>query len=111
MDDTAPSQEAQATLTVSRNAPGDVGERQVILSLDGEPLATLLFGQSATRQVAPGAHRLRANNTLVWKTVAFEVAPGEDVHFEVVNRPGPGTNAFVAVFGVGPIYLTLRRRS
>jgi hypothetical protein len=96
-------------LTVTRNAPNDVKVRQIVLSLDGDPLATLLYGESVTREVVVGAHSLRAHNTLVWKTVDFEIAAGEHVHFRVVNRPGFGTYAMLSLLGTGPIYLTLER--
>jgi hypothetical protein len=98
-----------ATLIVERTSSDDVGTRQIILSLDGEPWATLLYGESATRDVAAGHHRLRANNTLVWKTVDFDVAPGQSARFSVVNRAGRGTAALIALLGVGPLYVTLER--
>jgi hypothetical protein len=98
-----------ARLIVTRTSRDDVGTRQIILSLDGEPWATLLDGQSATRDIAPGPHRLRAYNTLVWKTVEFDVAPGESVRFSAVNRAGRGTAALIALLGVGPLYVTLER--
>ena len=96
-------------LSVERTAPADVRTRQVVLSLDGEPLATLLFGQRVTRDLAEGPHRLRAHNTLVWKTVEFEVSPGDHVRYSVVNRAGFGSMALVALLGVGPLYVTLER--
>ena len=98
---------ASARLTVTRNTPTDVKVRQVVLSLDGEELATLLYGESVTRELAPGEHRLRAHNTLVWKTVDFDIKAGEHVRFRVINRPGPGTYALLSLLGTGPIYLTL----
>jgi len=58
-----------ARLIVERTARDDVQTRQIILSVDGDPWVTLLYGESASRDIAPGRHRLRANNTLVWKTV------------------------------------------
>lgn len=96
-------------LTVERRNTDDVRTRQVVLSLDGEPLATLLFGDRVTREIAPGPHRLRAHNTLVWKTVEFEAKPGEHVRFTTVNRAGLGSAALVALLGVGPLYVTLER--
>lgn len=98
-----------AKLTVERKAPGDVRQRQIVLSLDGQPLETLLFGESVTREIAPGAHRLRAHNTLVWKTVEFEAPPGAHVRFSTVNRAGFGSMSLVALLGVGPLYVTLER--
>ena len=65
-----------ARLVVTRDAPDDVGDRQIILSLDSEHWTTLLFGRSATREVPPGRHRLKADNTLFRKTVEFDLAPG-----------------------------------
>jgi hypothetical protein len=98
-----------AKLSVERAGPADVRTRQVVLSLDGEPLATLLFGERVTREISEGPHRLRAHNTLVWKTVAFDVSPGEHVRYGVVNRAGLGSMALVALLGVGPLYVTLER--
>jgi hypothetical protein len=99
-----------ARVSVSRNLPEDVRQRQVYVSFDGQAWATLLFGQSATREVAPGTHRIRANNTLVWKTVAFEVGPGEHVQFDIANRPGRLSLSVLALLGVGPLFLTIRKR-
>jgi hypothetical protein len=98
-----------ATITVTRKAPEDVRVRQIYISLDGKTVAELLYGQTFTISVETGAHRLRANNTLVWKTVDFNLAPGEHAHFSVVNRPGPGTYAMLSLLGTGPIYLTFER--
>jgi hypothetical protein len=98
-----------ATVTVTRNLPSDVGQRQIYVSLDGERVATLLFGQSVTREIAPGRHRIRANNTLVWKTLSFDVAPGEHVDFVLANRAGRGSFSALAIMGVGPLFLTFER--
>jgi hypothetical protein len=98
-----------ARLTVERTSPDDVRHRQIVVSLDGAPLATLLFGESVTRDITAGRHRLRAHNTLVWKTAEFDVAPGEQARFMAVNRAGPGTMALVGLLGVGPLYVTLQR--
>jgi hypothetical protein len=99
-----------ATLvTVERTAESDVRHRQIILSLDDQPFATLLFGKSETKPIAPGHHRLKAYNTLVWKTVEFDLAEGEHARFQVVNRPGRWTYLLVTLLGVGPIYLTVER--
>jgi hypothetical protein len=105
------AQEGQqaARLTVERTGAEDVRTRQVVLSLDGEPLATLLFGEHTTREIPTGHHRLRVHNTLVWKTAEFDAAPGEHVRFNVVNRAGLGSMALVALLGVGPLYVTVER--
>ena len=98
-----------ATITVARTSPNDVRVRQIYISLDGKTVAELLFGESFTTDVEAGAHRLRANNTLVWKTLKVELRPGEHAHFNVVNRPGPGTYGMLTLLGSGPIYLAFER--
>jgi hypothetical protein len=99
----------QATLTIARQSADDIGIRQVIVSLDGKPFAVLMHGESVTKEVPPGEHRLRFYNTLVWKNVALELRPGENARFMVTNRAGFGTVALVATLGVGPIYLKVER--
>ena len=100
-----------ATLTIRRQAPDDVGIREVIVSLDGERLAVLMNGQSVTKEVAPGEHRLRLYNTLVWKNVPLDLKAGEHARFLVTNRAGFGTFALVTALGVGPIYLKVERET
>jgi hypothetical protein len=97
-----------ARITVDRRSERDIRDRQVVVSVDGKTLGTLLFGQSLTTAIAPGRHWLRAHNTLVWKTVDFDLAPGEQATFEVVNRAGFGTYA-LSILGSGPLYLDLAR--
>jgi hypothetical protein len=101
----------KARLTIERTSKADVRQRQIVLSLDGNPFATLLYGESATRDITPGSHRLRAHNTLVWKTVAFDIAAGETLRFATVNRAGRGTMTLIGILGVGPLYVTLERVS
>lgn len=101
---------AEETLvTIERTSETDVRHRQIILSIDDQPFATLLFGKSETRAIAPGHHKLRAYNTLVWKTLEFDLAPGEHARFQVINRPGRWTYLLVTLLGVGPIYLTVEK--
>jgi hypothetical protein len=97
-------------LTVTRASEADVKQRQVILKLDGEPFAVLLFGESVTRQIEPGSHRLRFDNTWAKKTVEFKVDEGEHVTYNVINRAGRLTWWMVAALGAGPMYLTIERQ-
>ena len=98
-----------ARVTVARALPIDVKQRQIILTLDGRPLETLLFGESVTREIEPGEHWIRANNTLVWKTLEFTAKPGEHVSFATGNRAGFGTYPLLALLGTGPLYLVFER--
>ena len=69
-----------ARVTIHRTAAWDEQSRQILLSIDGAMVGQLLFGQTLTREVPPGAHTLKGNNTLVWKTAEFtiEPVPGQD---------------------------------
>ena len=98
-----------AAVTITRTSQADVQTRQLVVSLDGRRLGTLLWGDSVTCHPQPGPHTLQVHNTLVWKTAQFTLAPGQQVYFEAVNRTGRGTLAMTVLFGIGPLYLTLTR--
>ena len=98
-----------ATVTVSRGDPSDFKQRQLVIYLDGQRLGEMLFGESLTRDISPGPHRLRVSNTLVWKSASFDAQPGDQVRFEAINRPGKLTYPLMVLMGIGPLYVTLRR--
>jgi len=100
----------RATVTVERKHQNDVRDRQIVVSIDGAPLATLLYGQQVTRDVPPGRHRLKAHNTLFWKHIEVDLQPGEHARFVVINRVGTGTFSLLGMLGVGPLYLTFERQ-
>jgi hypothetical protein len=99
----------KARITVVRRHATDVRDRQIIVSVDGARLGTLLFGDAATAEVEPGAHRVRAHNTLFWRTLDVDLRPGEHARFVAINRPGFGTYALLGLLGAGPLYLTFER--
>ena len=98
-----------ARVVIERRSDQDAQERQVVVAIDGKKVATLMFGETATSEVEPGRHRLRAHNTLLWKTVEFDVKSGETARFSVVNRPGRGTSGLLSLIGARPLYLEVRR--
>jgi hypothetical protein len=98
-----------ASVTITRTSEPDCQARQLIVSIDGRHVATLLWGESFRCDLEPGRHSLRVHNTLVWKTLDFSLAPGEQVFFEAINRATLATYFVTAVIGVGPLFLTLRR--
>jgi hypothetical protein len=103
--------EPTAWITVTRKDARDVRDRQIVVSLDGDPVGTLLFGDEVTREVPPGPHRIRAHNTLFWKTLPFDLQPGEHARFITINRAGTGTFSLLGLLGAGPLYLTFERVS
>jgi len=103
--------EPRARVTVSRADDRDVRHRQIYARIDDAPTHTLLFGERFTQDVAAGEHRLRANNTLFWKTMAFTLAPDEHVEFVLINRAPRGAMGFLALLGASPLMLTIERRA
>ncbi len=100
---------AIAQLTVSRPGPGHISDNYPItVSLDDEKIGRLSAGKTVTVELAAGTHRLRAFNTLMWKTLTFEVAPGEHARYVVSNRAGWGTT-LGAIVGTGWFYPTIDR--
>jgi len=85
-----------------------MGIREVCVWLDDELIATLRDKQWVTREAAPGHHTLRAHNTLVGKSIEFDLQAGEHVRFTTSNRSGCGT-FMIYLLGAGPIYLSLER--
>ena len=100
----------QTQLTVSRTLRSDLGTRDVILVLDDQPFATLHYGESVTRDILPGPHRLYAHNTLINKTVEFNALAGEHIRFVTSNYGGLWTWIGM-LFGAGPVYLSLQQES
>src|SRR3954454_3383211 len=100
-----------ARITVVRHATDDVRIRQLVVSIDGEKEATLLYDESVTRELPPGPHRLRVHNTLVWKTIDGELAAGEHATFTATNLAGFGTVSMLGLLGAGPLYVRVVRDS
>jgi|SRR6266403_828541 hypothetical protein len=101
--------EAESQVTVTRASPEDVQQRQIIVKLDDEPFATLMYGRRATRSVPPGHHVLRVDNTWNKKTIEFDLAPGEHAKFKTISRAGRFTWFLVAALGAGPMYVSVER--
>ena len=100
-----------SSVTVSRTSDDDFKARQLVIWIDGEKIGDLMFGETFSRDVAPGKHTLRVSNTLVWKTVSFDVQSGDQVRFQAVNRPGRLTYPMLVLIGAGPLYVTIKRLS
>ena len=98
-----------AQLVVSRTLDGDVGQRQVYIDLNGQRIATLLSGERVAREIPPGHHELKLNNTLHTKTFEFDAAAGDVVEYRFANKAGRFAIPFLAVMGVAPLFLTVER--
>jgi len=101
----------RSLVTISRTHPTDVGERQIIVRLDGGDATRLNFGDTVTGEVQPGRHHLRVHNTLFWKNLHFSVEPGEHLEFIVINTGRWWTWGVAGVLGSAPLFLTVQMRS
>lgn len=99
-----------ARVTVSRTDERDVQQRQIYARIDDAATRTLMFGDSFMIEIAPGAHTLKVNNTLYWKSVQFTVEPGEHVEFALINQSSKLSFGFLAMLGAGPLRLVIERR-
>ena len=96
-----------ATLSVDRNAPDDAQQRQIIVSLDGQPIAELMFGDSVTREISAGAHTLLADNTWNKKSINFTVTENEKISFLAKSRSSRFSEFLLMFFGAGPLKVFL----
>lgn len=103
MDDT------NGRVTIRRTDRRDIQERELYVSLDGQPNHILRFGDSLTLPAAPGHHRLRVHNTISRKVAEFDVGAGEHVRFSAANVRGKGYALTAVFFGFAMMHTELRR--
>jgi hypothetical protein len=99
-----------ASLTVDRNAPDDAQQRQIVVSLDGEPIAELMFGESISRDISAGAHTLLVDNTWKKKSLAFTATENEKISFVTKSRSSRFSEFLLMFFGAGPLKVFLSRQ-
>jgi hypothetical protein len=105
-----PLDDLRSFVTLSRTHPTDIGERHVFVKLD-ETKFRLSYGDSFTAELTPGAHHLRAHNTLMWKNVRFTLEPGEHLEFVLINSGRWWTWGIAGVLGSAPLFLSVAKRS
>jgi hypothetical protein len=104
------SVEAAAVVSIVRDHPQDVQDRPVYLWIDGEKWdGVLRYGQTFTRELTPGRHRIRAHNTLFGHTIDVDVTPGEHVRLQCSNGLTGGGMVMVLMLGVAYLRVRLTR--
>lgn len=102
--------EQPAQLLITRDHPEDIQDRPVYLWIDGEKWEGVLRYKTVfTRELAPGPHKIKANNTLFSHTVDFDAAPGETVRFRCENGLTGGGMVMVLMMGVAYLRVRLKR--
>jgi len=107
----ATAKQSDAQITVTRRSAEDVQQRQIVVKVDGERLGELMYGDTLTVPVKPGRHELVLDNTWNRKTLEVDVAPGQHLKFQAVNKTGRFTWFLVGTFGAGPIYVSVEREN
>lgn len=102
-------QDAKAQITVTRNSPEDVQQRQVIVKLDGEKMGELMYGETLTMPVSAGHHRLQVDNTWKRKTVELDIAAGEHAKYKATSKAGRFMSFLAETLGGGPMDVFLQR--
>ena len=96
-----------ARITILRNATDDTQTRQIKIFLDGQNQGELMYGDSLTLDVAPGAHILRVDNTWNRKDLAFEVHPGQHLRFLTKSSAGKFVWFLLGFLGAGPMHVSV----
>lgn len=99
-----------ATLNVARNSPDDAQQRQILVFLDGEQIAELMFGDSVTKEIPAGAHTLLVDNTWNKKSVQFDAEDQGNIRFLAKNHSSRMSEFLLMIFGAGPLKVSLDRQ-
>src|SRR5215475_9964192 len=99
-----------ATLTVNRNSPSDAQQREINIYLDGDPIAELLYGQTISKEIAPGPHKLLVDNTWNKQTSEFTATENETVSFVAQNTASHFSQFLLGILGAGPLRVSLKRQ-
>lgn len=99
-----------ARLVITRDHPQDIQDRPVFLWVDGQKWEGVLkYGKTFSRDLAPGRHTLKANNTLFTHTVEFDAADGEEIRYRCENGLTGGGMVMVLMLGVAYLRVRLTR--
>ena len=103
--------EPAATITITRDSPDDVQDRWIRIYIDDLPKEILRYGETLTREVPAGHHRVKAHNTLSSHTIEFDASPGEEVRIRCHNTVARGGILMLMATGFAFINVKLERVS
>jgi hypothetical protein len=67
-----------------------VQDRWVRIFIDDTPEEILRYGETLSREVAPGRHRIKAHNTLSSTAIELDLAAGQHQRIRCHNRVAKG---------------------
>jgi hypothetical protein len=80
-----PTATKEAQLTISRYEGDIFADRQIYIFVDDEPWGKVRYGDSITRELTPGRHKVRAFNTLFSRTIELDLRPAEHARVRCGN--------------------------
>ena len=80
-----PTTTKDAQLTISRYDGDIFADRQIYIFVDDEPWGKVRYGDSITRELKPGPHKVRAFNTLFSRTIDLDLHPAEHARVRCGN--------------------------
>ena len=98
---------AAAQITIVRNSPEDTQTRQIVVYLDGENQGELMYGDSVTLPVTPGAHTIRVDNTWNRQDLQVEAHAGDQLQFLTKSVAGKFSWFLLGFLGFGPINVSI----
>jgi hypothetical protein len=86
-----------ATVTIVRKSEQDIKMRDFNVRIDDQESHTIQFGQSTEFTVEPGHHELKATNGVYHTLESFDIAEGETIQFEGINKQKVGLLSVLTV--------------
>lgn len=100
-----------AILRVYRDSDQDIGYREALLYLDGQPIGSVEFKQVLEIPIRAGSYVLHAHNRVFRsQKIAFDVKPGERISFQTANVGG-GWYIFFMMLAMGVPRIKLWRET
>lgn len=101
------SASAVAQITIVRNSSEDTQTRQIVVYVDGENQGELMYGDSMTVPVTPGAHTIRVDNTWNYQELRVETRTGDQLKFLTKSVAGKFSWFLLGFLGFGPINVSI----
>jgi hypothetical protein len=93
-------------IEIFRDTNDDVQDRWIRVSIDGMPDDILRYGETLRREVPPGTHRIKANNTLSRDAIEVDVAAQRTVRIRCHNHFARG--GILMMLAIGFAFIKVR---
>jgi|SRR5215470_10072907 len=105
--ETAEQVSETAQITIVRDSSEDTQTRQIVVYLDGQNQGELMFGDSITLDLVPGAHTLRVDNTWNRQDLKLDLRAGEHLQFRTRSSATKFSWFLLGFLGAGPMRVSI----